>query len=38
VRPDTKFASVEALKQQIARDCAKAQAILDAAPTMPIRQ
>jgi len=35
VRPDTKFASVEALKEQIARDCAKAQAVLDAAPAKP---
>jgi len=37
VRPDTKFTSVEALKQQIARDCARAQAILDAAPAKPVK-
>jgi riboflavin kinase/FMN adenylyltransferase len=35
VREDTKFASIDALKAQIARDCAKAQAILDAAPAEP---
>jgi riboflavin kinase/FMN adenylyltransferase len=35
VRPDTKFASIEALKEQIAQDCARAQAILAAAPAEP---
>ena len=37
VRADTKFASVEALKEQVARDCAKAQAILGAAPAKPVK-
>jgi len=36
VRTDAKFASVEALQQQIAKDCARAQAILDAAPLDPL--
>ena len=36
VREDLKFASVEALKEQIAKDCAKAQAMLDAAPAKPV--
>jgi riboflavin kinase/FMN adenylyltransferase len=36
VRPDAKFPSAEALKEQIARDCARAQAILDAAPGSPL--
>jgi riboflavin kinase/FMN adenylyltransferase len=35
VREDLKFASVEALKEQIARDCEQAQAMLDAAPAEP---
>jgi riboflavin kinase/FMN adenylyltransferase len=35
VREDMKFASVEALKEQIARDCDRARAILDAAPAEP---
>jgi riboflavin kinase/FMN adenylyltransferase len=35
VREDLKFASVEALTEQIAKDCAKAQALLDAAPANP---
>jgi riboflavin kinase / FMN adenylyltransferase len=35
VRADAKFASIEALKEQIARDCARAQEILDAAPIKP---
>jgi len=35
VREDLKFTSIEALKQQIARDCARAQEMLDAAPTKP---
>jgi riboflavin kinase / FMN adenylyltransferase len=35
VRADAKFASIDALKEQIAKDCAKAQAILDAAPAEP---
>jgi riboflavin kinase/FMN adenylyltransferase len=36
VRPDAKFDSIEALKAQIARDCAQAQAILDGAPANPL--
>ena len=36
VREDAKFASIEALKEQIAKDCAKAQAMLDAAPANPL--
>jgi riboflavin kinase/FMN adenylyltransferase len=36
VREDVKFASAEALKEQIARDCAKAQALLNAAPANPL--
>jgi riboflavin kinase/FMN adenylyltransferase len=36
VRKDTKFESIEALKAQIAKDCAKAQAMLDAAPAEPL--
>jgi riboflavin kinase/FMN adenylyltransferase len=35
VRTDAKFASAEALKEQIARDCARAQAMLDAASVDP---
>jgi riboflavin kinase/FMN adenylyltransferase len=35
IRGDMKFASVEALKEQIARDCAAAQAILATAPADP---
>jgi riboflavin kinase / FMN adenylyltransferase len=35
VRADAKFASVEALKEQIAKDCASAQAILETAPAKP---
>jgi riboflavin kinase/FMN adenylyltransferase len=35
VRPDAKFASAEALKDQIAKDCSRAQALLDAAPANP---
>ncbi len=38
VRDDLKFATVEALKEQIARDCETAQAILDAAPAEPVGQ
>ncbi len=38
VRADAKFASVEALKEQIAKDCAQAQAALDAAPASPLDQ
>jgi riboflavin kinase/FMN adenylyltransferase len=36
VRADAKFASIEALKEQIAKDCARAQEMLDAAPAEPI--
>ncbi len=36
VREDAKFASIEALKEQIARDCAKAKALLDSAPANPL--
>jgi riboflavin kinase/FMN adenylyltransferase len=36
VREDLKFSSIEALKEQIAKDCAKAQALLDAAPANPL--
>jgi riboflavin kinase/FMN adenylyltransferase len=36
VRADAKFASVEALKEQIAEDCAQAQAALEAAPASPL--
>jgi riboflavin kinase/FMN adenylyltransferase len=35
LRPDTRFASVEALKEQIARDCAEAETVLAAAPGKP---
>jgi riboflavin kinase/FMN adenylyltransferase len=35
LRPDTRFPSIEALKEQIARDCAQAQAILEATPAKP---
>jgi riboflavin kinase/FMN adenylyltransferase len=38
VRPDAKFASVEALKEQIAKDCARAQAILKTAPAEPLQR
>jgi riboflavin kinase/FMN adenylyltransferase len=38
VRPDAKFQSIEALKEQIARDCAKAQRMLDAAPADPLER
>ncbi len=37
VRPDAKFPSIEALKEQIARDCAEAQAILATAPADPLQ-
>jgi riboflavin kinase/FMN adenylyltransferase len=37
IRGDAKFDSMEALKAQIARDCAKARAILDATPAKPGR-
>jgi riboflavin kinase / FMN adenylyltransferase len=36
VRADAKFASAAALQDQIARDCARAQEILAAAPAVPI--
>jgi riboflavin kinase/FMN adenylyltransferase len=36
VRGDMRFASAEALKAQIAQDCARAQAILDVAPADPL--
>jgi riboflavin kinase / FMN adenylyltransferase len=36
IRADAKFDSMEELKAQIAQDCAKAQAILDAAPADPL--
>jgi riboflavin kinase/FMN adenylyltransferase len=36
IRADAKFDSMEELKAQIALDCAKAQAILDAAPADPV--
>jgi riboflavin kinase / FMN adenylyltransferase len=36
VREDLKFTSIEALKEQIARDCARAQEMLDAAPAEPL--
>jgi riboflavin kinase/FMN adenylyltransferase len=36
VRADAKFASIETLKAQIAADCARAQAILDAAGPLPM--
>jgi riboflavin kinase/FMN adenylyltransferase len=35
VRADAKFTSVEALKEQMGRDCARAKAILDQAPPEP---
>jgi riboflavin kinase/FMN adenylyltransferase len=35
IRGDARFDSMEALRAQIARDCARAQAILDAAPERP---
>jgi riboflavin kinase/FMN adenylyltransferase len=35
IRPDARFDGIEALKAQIARDCARAQAILEAAPPSP---
>jgi riboflavin kinase/FMN adenylyltransferase len=35
VREDIKFASVEALKDQIAKDCAKARDVVEAAPAEP---
>jgi riboflavin kinase/FMN adenylyltransferase len=35
VRPDARFGSIEALKKQIAEDCAKAQVLLNAAPAEP---
>jgi riboflavin kinase / FMN adenylyltransferase len=38
IRPDAKFDSMEALKAQIARDCAKAQAILETAPANPLEK
>jgi riboflavin kinase/FMN adenylyltransferase len=36
VRADAKFASAAALQDQIARDCARAQEILAAAPAAPV--
>jgi FAD synthase len=36
VRPDAKFGSVEALKEQMQEDCRRARAILEAAPSEPI--
>ncbi len=36
VRADAKFASIEALKEQIAKDCARAQVLLDTAPANPL--
>ena len=38
VRADAKFASAEALKDQIAKDCARAQAILETAPADPRKE
>ena len=38
VRTDAKFASVAALQEQIGRDCARARALLDAAPVDPLDQ
>jgi len=38
VRTDAKFASVAGLQEQIAKDCARAQAVLDAAPLVPLEQ
>jgi len=35
VRPDAKFASIEALKEQMRQDCARAEAILKTAPLTP---
>jgi riboflavin kinase/FMN adenylyltransferase len=35
VRPDAKLASIEALKEQISQDCARAQIMLAAAPADP---
>jgi riboflavin kinase/FMN adenylyltransferase len=35
VREDLKFTSVDALKEQITKDCEKARAMLDAAPATP---
>jgi riboflavin kinase/FMN adenylyltransferase len=38
VRADAKFASAEALKDQIAKDCAQARAILETAPADPRKE
>jgi riboflavin kinase/FMN adenylyltransferase len=38
IRGDAKFDSMEALKAQIGRDCAEAQAIVDAAPIHRLRR
>lgn len=38
VRADAKFASAEALKDQIAKDCVRAQTILDTAPADPRKE
>jgi riboflavin kinase / FMN adenylyltransferase len=35
VRPDAKFASIDALKEQMRQDCARAQAVLETAPLTP---
>jgi riboflavin kinase/FMN adenylyltransferase len=35
VRPDAKFASIDALKEQMRQDCARAQAVLETAPPTP---
>jgi FAD synthase len=36
VRPDAKFASIEALQEQMAQDTARAREILAAAPAAPL--
>ena len=36
VRPDAKFGSIEALQEQMAQDCRRARAILEAAPAEPM--
>ena len=38
VRADAKFPSAEALKDQIAKDCARAQAIIETAPADPSKE